>query len=672
MSTFNIKRVLIGRPFPTSADVHERLDKIRGLAIFASDPISSNAYATEAIMSVLVLISVGALRLTMPLALAVAGLVLLVVFSYIQTIIHYPNEGGAYIVTKDNLGITPSLFAAAALLIDYVLTVSVSSAAGVRAITSAFPETYDYRVFMAIGAIAVLTWLNLRGVRESGSIFAIPTYAFVGGVLLVIAIGVMRQFGLFGLAPSTPPPAHSVESLDSLSQFMLVWLVLRAFAAGCTALTGIEAISNGVKAFKPPESKNAAETMVVMGVIAMTLFLGISFISTQLSLVPFGEGGESILSQMTRAVVGDGILYYWVQIFTMLILFLAANTGFQDFPRVSSFMAKDGFMPRWMQNRGDRLVYSGGIITLAVLAAIIVLAFQADEIRMLPLYALGVMLAFTLSQYSMSRLMQRIGHLQPGEILHTEKTSVHYESGWRWKFVVNRFGSVVTGIVLVILIVTKFMEGAWVVVLAIPILVLIFRTVNRHYKAVADSLSTRDMTMKDLAEIANVVIVPVGDIHRGTLRALQYAQRISTNVRAVAICTSDEMRERVERRWQRFPTVTQAVELVCVDYDYRDIIEPIVDYIEYVNKEEYPEQMITVVIPEFIPEALLAQFMHNQTANILRRRLRHHEDIIVIDVPYHIHGNGGKKPENVGTLIEIPQNIPAPDEIPTVKDEAPQ
>jgi amino acid transporter len=671
MSTFNIKRVLIGRPFPTSADVHERLDKFRGLAIFASDPISSNAYATEAIMSVLVLISVGALRLTMPLALAVAGLVLLVVFSYIQTILHYPNEGGAYIVTKDNLGTTPSLFAAAALLIDYVLTVSVSSAAGVRAITSAFPETYDYRVLMAIGAIALLTWLNMRGVRESGSIFAIPTYAFVGGVLLVIGIGIMRQYGIFGLAPSNPPPVHSAESLDTLSQFMIVWLVLRAFAAGCTALTGIEAISNGVKAFKPPEAKNAAETMVVMGVIAMTLFLGISFISTHLSLIPFEEGGESILSQMTRAVVGDGILYYWVQFFTMMILFLAANTGFQDFPRVSSFMAKDGFMPRWMQNRGDRLVYSGGIITLAILASIIVIAFQADEIRMLPLYALGVMLAFTLSQYSMSRLMQRIGHLKPGEVLHTEKTSVHYESGWRWKYIVNRFGSIVTGIVLIILIITKFVEGAWVVVLAIPLLVLTFRTVNRHYKDVADSLSTRDMTISDLAEIANVVIVPVGDIHRGTLRALQYAQRISTNVRAVAICTNDEMRERVERRWQRFPAITQAVQLVCVDYDYRDIIEPIVDYIEYVNQEEFPNQIITVVIPEFIPEEFLAQFMHNQTANILRRRLRHHEDIVVIDVPYHIHGNGGKKPDSVSTLIEIPEEIPQPNSDSQPQDQSP-
>lgn len=660
MSSFNVKRALIGRPFPTSADIHERLDKVRGLAIFASDPISSNAYATEAIMSVLVLMGVGALRMTLPLALAVAGLVLLVVFSYIQTILHYPNEGGAYIVTKDNMGTLPSLFAAAALLIDYVLTVSVSSTAGVRAITSAFPETYDYRVVMALAAIALLTWLNLRGVRESGSIFAIPTYAFVVGVMIVIVIGVARQLGLFGLAPATPPPGHDVDQLDSLSQFLMVWLILRAFAAGCTALTGIEAISNGVKAFKPPEARNAAITMVVMGTIAMTLFLGISYVATNLHLVPYHEGGESILSQLTRSVAGSGILYYWVQFFTMMILFLAANTGFQDFPRVSSFMAKDGFMPRWMQNRGDRLVYSGGIITLAVLASLIVIAFRGDEIRMLPLYALGVMLAFTLSQYSMSKLMARVGQLKPGETLHTGVTTVHHEAGWRWKWAVNRIGAVVTGVVLMVLIATKFLEGAWVVVIAVPLLVLMFRAVNRHYKDVAEALSTREMKMDDLAEIADVVIVPVGDIHRGTLRALQYARRISHHVRAVAICTSDEMRERVERRWARFPAITGPVELVCIDYDFRDVIEPIVDYIEHVNNVEYPQQIITIVIPEFLPEDFFAQYLHNQTANILRRRLRHHEDIVIIDVPYHIHPDAAFAPSD-GAPVEVePPALAAP------------
>jgi amino acid transporter len=638
----NIKRLLIGRPFPTSADIHERLDKVRGLAIFASDPISSNAYATEAIMSVLVLISAGALRLTMPLALGIAALVFLVVFSYIQTILHYPDGGGAYTVTKDNLGEFPSLLAGSALLIDYILTVSVSVSAGIRAITSAFPETFDYRIAMALAAVAFLTWVNLRGVRESGTIFAFPTYAFVGGVLVVVVLGIARQFGLFGLSAATPI-IHEVESQPAgLSQVLYIWLILRAFAAGCTALTGIEAISNGVQAFKPPESKNAARTMVAMGIIAMTLFLGITYTATSLNLVPVEH--DSILSQIARAVTGGisggGILYYWVQFFTMMILILAANTGYQDFPRLSSFLAHDGFLPRWLQNRGDRLVYNGGIITLGILASLIILIFRADEIAMLPLYALGVMLCFALSQSGMVRLMSRIGHLKPGESLQTAVTIIHYERNWQIKRAFNVVGAVVTAIVFLILMVTKFTEGAWVVVVAIPLLVWLFRSVKGHYRDVADALSTRDLEMQDLSEIANIVIVPIGDVHRGSLRALQYARKISNNVRALSVFTSPEMHERMERRWARFPEITGAVQLVCIDYDYRDVLTPIVDYIEYVNHVEFPDQIITVVIPEFIAERWPEQFLHNQTANILRFRLRHHEDIVVIDVPYHIRSNG--------------------------------
>ncbi|MCA9933044.1 MAG: amino acid permease, partial [Anaerolineales bacterium] len=384
LSYLNVKRMLLGDPFPTRQEIHERLDKVRALAIFASDPISSNAYATEAIMSVLILLGSGALSMTLPIAMGIMTLVLLVVFSYIQTILHYPDGGGAYTVAKDNLGTLPSLFAASALLLDYILTVSVSVSAGVRAITSAFPGVYEYRVLLALTAVALITWINLRGVRESGTIFAIPTYAFVGGVLVTVAYGLVRYFGLFGIATLTPV-VHDVAPASPVTDFLFIWLVLRAFAAGCTALTGIEAISNGVQAFKPPEANNAAKTMVVMGVTAMSLFVGITFLATHLNLLPSEE--ESILSQMTREVSGTGFLYYWVQFFTMMILILAANTGYQDFPRLSSFLAKDGFMPRWLQHRGDRLVYSYGIISLAVVASILILIFQADEIAMLPLYA---------------------------------------------------------------------------------------------------------------------------------------------------------------------------------------------------------------------------------------------------------------------------------------------
>ncbi len=630
----DIKRVLIGKPFPTSQEIHERLDKVRALAVFASDPISSNAYATEAIMSVIIVLGSGALRLTLPLALGVATLVLMVVFSYIQTILHYPDGGGAYTVAKDNLGTMPSLLAGAALLTDYILTVSVSVSAGVRALTSAVPEAFEYRVAIALVAIFLITWINLRGVRESGTIFALPTYAFVGGVLLTIAIGMARYTGIFGLEP-LPSFEETVPATASLVGFAYIWLLLRAFAGGCTALTGIEAISNGVKAFQPPESHNAAKTMVAMGAIAMSLFIGITFLSTRMHLVPV-EHGESILSQMTRQITGDGIIYYWVQIFTALILFLAANTGYQDFPRLSSFLAKDGFMPRWMQNRGDRLVYSSGIVVLAVISSIIVIAFHADEIAMLPLYALGVMLSFTLSQAGMSRLMGKVGQLKPGETAHTDNTQIHYERTWRWKQALNVVGSITTGVVFIILVATKFVDGAWLVALAIPLLVTMFNIIHKHYQKVAHTLSTEDVSEDELVDVANVAVVPIADVHRGTLRALQYAKLISTDVRAVCVATTPEIHERIERRWARFPKLTAGIELVIIDYDYRDVLTPLVDYVDRVNRLEFDEQLVTIVIPEFVPEDVLAQVLHNQTANILRRELRNREDVIVIDVPYHI------------------------------------
>lgn len=633
MNYGEVKRLLIGKPFPTKAEVHERLDKVRALAVFASDPISSNAYATEAIMGILILLGSGALALTMPIAIGIALLVLLVIFSYIQTILHYPQGGGAYTVAKDNLGRLPSLFAAGALLTDYVLTVSVSVSAGIRALTSAFPDLFDYRVALALLAIVILTWVNLRGVRESGTVFALPTYAFVGGVLVVIGIGLTRYFGWFGFAPLVREAPH-IEPLHTFTGFAYLWLILRAFAAGCTALTGIEAISNGVQAFKPPESTNAAKTMVWMGVMAMSLFLGISFLATHLAIVPTHD--DSVLSQMTRVVSGGGFLYYWVQFFTMMILILAANTGYQDFPRLSSFLAHDGYLPRWMQNRGDRLVFSSGILVLAVLASALVIVFQADEIAMLPLYALGVMLSFTLSQSGMVVLMGKISKVPPGEQVQTEATTIHFEPGWWWKRGVNAVGAVTTGIVLLVLIATKFVEGAWVIVVAVPALVWLLDSVHKHYVRVAEALRTRDLDPRDLQGVADVVVIPIADVHRGTLRALTYAKRLSSDVRAVSIITSAEQRERIERRWQRFPELTAGVQLVLIDYDFRDILEPLVEYIHHVNYIEFPNQLVTVVIPEFIPASFMGQLLHNQTANFLRFRLHGEEAVVVIDVPYLI------------------------------------
>jgi amino acid transporter len=632
-SASEIKRIIIGEPFPTSMEIHERLDKIRGLAIFASDPISSNAYATEAIMTVLIVLGSGGIAFTWPIGLAVAGLVLLVITSYIQTIVHYPDGGGAYTVAKDNLGTFPSLIAAAALLTDYVLTVSVSISAGVRAVTSAFPEIFEYRVIFAILAILFITWINLRGVRETGTIFAIPTYAFVAGVWLVLLIGLIRYFGLFGAAP-IPVAEIGVQPANPVSNFLFFWLILRAFAGGCTALTGIEAISNGVQAFKPPEPINASKTMVAMGLMAMSLFLGITFLSTHIGLIP--EETESILSQMTRRITDTGPLYYWVQFFTATILFLAANTGYQAFPQLGSFLAQDSYLPRWLQNRGDRLVYSSGIFVLAFLSILIVLIFQADEIAMLPLYALGVMLSFSISQSGMIHLMGRIMHLKPGETLQTMVTTIHYEKNASWKRRLNAVGAFVTFVVFIVLAVTKFVEGSWVVLLLIPLMISLFLAVHRHYDRVADALSTSTLAERQLSDVANVVIVPIADVHRGTLRALKYAKRLSKDVRALSITTSPEMKERLKRRWKRFPQITRGIQLIPIDYEFRDIMTPLVDYIVHVNNVEFPDQLTTVVVPAFIPEHKIADILHNQTANRLRTRLRGYKDIVIIDVPYHI------------------------------------
>ncbi len=661
MNNSKFKHILFGEPFPTSMAIHERLDKVRGLAIFASDPISSNAYATEAVMSILIVIGSGALSMTMPIVMAIAALVLIVVFSYIQTILHYPKGGGSYIVAKDNLGTLPSLIAAGALLTDYSLTVSVSVSAGIRAIVSAFPEIYDYRVLLALGTIAILTWMNLRGVRESGSVFAFPTYAFIGGVFLVIMIGLVRSFGLFGVAPLAPQVITGEMLTEDLTQLGMIWILLRAFAAGCTALTGIEAISDGVQAFKPPEAKNAAQTMVTMGVIAMTLFVGISFLATYLNLIPAHH--DSLLSQLTRTITGEGFIYYWVQIFTMLILVLAANTGYQDFPRLGYFLARDKFMPRWLTNQGDRLVFNGGIITLAIVSSIVVIIFKADEFAMLPLYAIGVMLSFTISQSGMVKLLTKVSKLKPGETLDTLETHLHHEKGWQWKRIVNALGATTTAIVFIVLVVTKFAEGAWIIVLLIPLIITMFYSIHRHYDNVSENLSTRNLEETEISHVADVVILPIGDVHRGTLRALQYAKLITKDVRAVYISTDASLKERFLRRWKKFPLLTQNVNLIGIDYDYRDVLTPLIEYIEHVHSVEFPDQSITVIIPEILTNSLLSSGLHNKTALLLRGRLRHYLDIIIIEIPFHILPPK-KKPEF--KLTKTVDEVPAP-----LEDEAP-
>jgi len=366
----------------------------------------------------------------------------------------------------------------------------------------------------------------------------------------------------------------------------------------------------------------------------MSLFIGITFLATQLHLVPFEE--ESILSQMARRITNGGFLYYWVQFFTAMILFLAANTGYQDFPRLSSFLARDSFLPRWLQNRGDRLVFSSGIIVLAAVASLIVIIFQADEIAMLPLYALGVMLSFSLSQSGMFVLMGRVEHLKPGETFDTGTTTIHYEKNARWKRLLNLVGALVTFIVFLILTITKFVEGAWIVALIIPVLVIMFYAIHNHYDRVAEALSTSGLKRENLSGVAEVVLVPIADVHRGSVLALEYAKRLSHDVRALTILTTPEERERFIRRWKRFPHITDSVELVALEYDYRDILTPLVDYIKHVNQEEFPNQLTTVVIPEFVPGSAAANILHNQTARRLRSLLRQYKDIVIIEVPFQI------------------------------------
>src|SRR5499425_3189735 len=479
-----LKRWIVGRPMPLAQARHERLSKTVALAVFSSDAFSSVAYATEEILLVLVLAGAAAAHLSVPLAVAITGLLFIVVVSYQQTIHAYPSGGGSYIVARANLGATAGLVAAAALLIDYVLTVSVSVAAGVAAMTSAVPWLLGHRVILGVFFIAAIGYANLRGVREAGRLFAVPTYLFVVTFGLLVATGLFRW--LHGTLPP-PAPAH-----EAATQALTWFLVLRAFSSGCTALTGVEAISNGVPAFRHPEARNAAITMTWMTVILGSMFLGITVLASALGVAP--SESETVVSQVARSLFGDGLFYYLVQGSTTLILILAANTSFADFPRLSSLLARDRYAPRQFRTMGDRLVFSNGIVILAGAAALLIVIFRAQTHALIPLYAVGVFISFTLSQAGMVR-----------------HWLVEGGAGWRWRLLVNGVGATVTAAVTVVIAMTKFTHGAWLVVLLIPLMVLAFRAVHHHYELVAAELS-----LDHLAEeppVSNTVLVLVGDLH---------------------------------------------------------------------------------------------------------------------------------------------------------------
>jgi len=599
-----VKRLLVGPPMPLAQARHERLGKAVALAVFASDPLSSVAYATEEILLVLILAGSAALSYSLPVALGIAALLAIVVISYRQTVVAYQQGGGAYLVAKDNLGIFPALTAAAALLVDYVLTVSVSVVAGVAALTSAVPRLYPYRVVLSAFAVALIALGNLRGVRESGRLFAAPTYFFIVSILGMVGYGLVAT--TFDLLPEAPYAPHP-PGLEGIGLF----LILRAYAAGCTALTGVEAVSNGVQALKPPEGRNAQTVMTWLGVLSIAMFLGITYLAYDFGIAPGGD--ETVVSKIARRVFGTGVPYYCVQSATLLILVLAANTSYADFPRLSSILARDRFVPRQFANQGDRLVFSNGILILSGFAILLIVAFAGDTHALLPLYAIGVFISFTLSQSGMVRRWLRLR-----------------EKGWRWRVWVNGVGAVVTGIVLLTLAVTKFSEGAWIVVLVIPLLVGVFVVMRSHYDEVAGELSLEGF--EGPPEFQHTVLVLVGDVHRGVARAVQYAKTLAptATVRGVFVETDPARTAKVEEKWSKWGL---GVPLVVLTSPYRSLLRPFLDYIDQIQARG-DEQMVTIVLPEFLPRRWWQHFLHNQTALLIKGALLFRKNTVVADVPY--------------------------------------
>ena len=606
MRLHRLKRLFVGTPLPTAQARHERLSKRTGLAIFASDNLSSVAYATEEIMRVLILAGAGALSLSTPISLAIGAVICVVIYSYRQTIVAYPQGASDYIVAKDNLGTAAGLVAGSALLIDYTLTVAVSVSAGIAAVTSAVPPLFPYRVVLGVAAIALIAYGNLRGLRESGRLFALPSYLFIGGFLALLGAGFVR-YAVHGAPP--PPVAEAAEPLRALSLF----LVLRAFASGAVALTGIEAVADGVQAFKPPEVRNARAVLAILGVIMLTLFIGTTALADLFDIVPRDE--ETVVSQLARAIFGGGPLYYYLQGVSTLILILAANTAFADFPRLAFFMSRDGYLPRQFGNRGDRLVFSNGVVILAVIAAALVVVFSGSTHALIPLYAVGVFTSFTLSQTSMVRRWLRT---RPG--------------GWGWRVAVNGIGAVTTALVLVVVAATKFVDGAWIVVVLIGLFILTFLAIRHHYDDVARQLSLEGYDGPP--PIHHSVLVLVGDLHRGVAEALQYAKTLSPEAKAVYVELDPERTRRLEERWVKHGL---GVPLIVLTSPYRSLLGPFLGYVDHLVQRD-GKHILTIVVPEFIPARWWQHLLHNQTALLIKGALLFRKNVIVTDVPYHLKG----------------------------------
>jgi len=619
---------LIGRPLSTADAPHQTIGKAIGLAVFASDALSSTAYATQEIMVILAAVGTMAFGYVFPLSMVIVILLAIVTISYQQTIHAYPGGGGAYIVARDNLGELPAQTAGAALLTDYVLTVAVSISSGVAQIISAFPMMFSYRVAIAVGAVLLVMLVNLRGVKESGKAFAIPTYFFIMMMFATVGYGMFRLLTRNLGSVINPPEVSIVQTLTLVTPF----LILHAFASGTTALTGVEAISNGITAFKEPCSKNAGITLIWMSFILGALFLSISFLSGRINAIPSEE--ETIISQLVRTIFqGRGIPYMLTISATTVILIMAANTAFADFPRLGALHAGDGFLPRQLTFRGSRLVYSYGIISLALIASLLIIIFRASVTRLIPLYAIGVFLSFTLSQSGMARRWWKIGHMRPDKEIREPGSVLRYEKGWQFKMIINGFGAVCTATVMLVFAVTKFHDGAWVVLLLTPTLVAIFFSIHHHYKSLANRLSLEQYGSTPPRHARHRVILPLSGVHQGTLEALRYARLLSDDVTAVHISIEPKEAEKVQKKWETWGDGTR---LVILDSPYRLFLEPLLAYIKEIIVQRQPNETITIVVPQFVPSSRWYNALHMQTADLLRSELLSWPGIVVTDVPYQV------------------------------------
>ena len=607
------RRFIFGRRLSNEEEAYERLPKKLALPIFSSDAISSSAYATEEILRVLVLAGAGALMLSLEVAIAITILLTVVSISYRQVCRAYPSGGGAYVVARENLGPLFGLIAAGALLIDYVMTVAVSTASAVAQVYSVVPALYDLRIEIALISIALITIANLRGIREAGMLFASPTYLFLGLALLMIGLGLVRV--ATGIGPATAPP----DDLVALGTEPLgIFLLLRAFAAGSVALTGVEAIANGVPAFKPPEAKNAANTMLTMAILLGVLFIGITVIVDAFGIRPTEEGGQTVVAMVAAAVFGAELpLFIAFQAATALILFLAVNTSFNAFPRLAAILAQDGYMPRQFSFRGDRLAFSWGIVMLATIAGALLVIFGGDTHALIPLYSVGVFVCFTLSQVGMVRHWLTVR-----------------DAGWRTRAMVNAAGGLLTFVVLLVVASMKFVDGAWLVLVLIPALVMMFSFIHRQYAASQAQVALRPDRVAPATRRRERVIVPVAGLDRVVVQAVNVGRSLSADVRAVLVTEDPAEATEVRAAWElQVPDVP----LVVVESPYRALTGPLLAYLDVLDLAQAPEADVPitiVVIPEFVPRHWWERLLYNQSTAELRRVLLGRPDTVVMTVPY--------------------------------------